>query len=200
MYSSFYCCGASSYKVTESNITTPGDITTLLSGYNSYNSGCLFTGWSGGYSSNSGWYDKVNNKYHLADFNNANGSYYIFDLNTSGEFTGTYTTTPTNFTPGDLQGKTQIQPLSNNGKYFTYYSGQTCYIIWLDYAFQPARGFTQVDSFNIEYNLPNGSQRNASHSRMYVGNGRIFFPQYYETTITTVFDITIDGQAPDDVT
>ena len=199
LYSSYYCCGASSFVVTEGNLTTPGDITTLVSGYNSYNSACTFTGWTGGYTSNSGWYDKVNNKYHLADF--ASGQqYYIFDLNTSGEFTGTYDTTPTDFTPGDLNGKTQIQPLSHDGKYFVYYNAQTCYIIWLDYAFQPHRGFTQVDSFNIEYNLPNGSQRNANHSRMYVSSGRIFFPQYYETTITTVFDITIDGQAPDDVT
>ena len=154
LYSSYYCCGASSFIVTEGNLTTPGDITTLSSGYNSYNSGCTFTGWSGSYSANSGWYDKVNNKYHLADFGNSSGSYYIFDLNTSGEFTGTYDTTPTDFTPGDLNGKMQIQPLSHDGKYFVYYSGQTCYIIWLDYAFQPARGSTQVDSFNIDYLLP----------------------------------------------
>ena len=65
MYSSYYCCGASSFRVTEGNLTTPGDITTLSSGYNSYNSSATFTGWNGGYTSNSGWYDKVNNKYYF---------------------------------------------------------------------------------------------------------------------------------------
>ncbi len=199
LYSSFYCCGSSSFRVTEGNLTTPGDITTLSSGYNSYNSSATFSGWNGGYTSNSGWYDKVNNKYHLADFTSG-GQYYIFDLNTSGEFTGTYTTTPTGFSTGDFNGKNQLQPLSHNGKYFVYFSGQTCYIIFLDYAFEPARGITQVHSFNVEYDLPNGSTRNSNFNRMYVANGRIFFPRYYYTTITTVFDITIDGTAPDDLT
>ena len=199
LYSSFYCCGASSQKVTEGNLTTPGNITTLVSGYNNSNSSASFTGWNGGYTSNSGWYDKVNNKYHIVDFSSGQ-QYYIFDLNSSGEFTGTYNTSPTGFSAGDFNGKTQIQPLSHNGKYFVYYSGQTCYIIFLDYPFEPARGITQVHSFTVQYNLPNGSTRNPSFNRMYVSSGRIFFPKYYSTTITTVYDITIDGTAPDDLT
>ena len=111
-----------------------------------------------------------------------------------------YTTSPTGFTAGDFNGKTAIQPLSHNGKYFVYFSGQTCYIIFLDHAFEPARGFTQVHSFTVQHDLPNGSTRNPSFNRMYVASGRIFFAKYYETTITTVYDITIDGTAPDDLT
>ena len=198
-YTNWYCCGASSLKVTEANLTTPGDITTLSSGYNSFNSSASFTGWNGSYTNHAGWYDKLNNKYHAVDFASGN-QYYVFDLNSSGEFTGTYTTTPTGFTSGQFNGKNAIQPLSHNGKYFVYFSGQICYIIFLDYAFEPARGFTQVHSFTVQYDLPNGSTRNPSFNRMYVASGRIFFAKYYETTITTVYDITIDGTAPDDLT
>ena len=75
-----------------------------------------------------------------------------------------------------------------------------CYIIFLDYAFEPARGFTQIHSFNVQYNLPNGSTRNTDFNRMYVSSGRIFFAKYYNTDITTVVDITIDGTVPDDIT
>tara|TARA_B100001287_G_scaffold100651_1_gene84631 strand:- start:2768 stop:4567 length:1800 start_codon:yes stop_codon:yes gene_type:complete len=198
-YTNWYCCGASSQKVTEANLSTPGDITTLSSGYNNSNSSTTFTGWNGSYTQNAGWYDKLNNKYHAVDFVSGQ-QYYVFDLNSSGEFTGTYTTTPTGFTSGQFSNKRYIQPLSHNGKYFVYFNGQTCYIIFLDHAFEPARGFTQVHSFTIQYDLPNGSTRNPSFDRMYVSSGRIFFAEYYTTTITTVFDITIDGTAPDDLT
>ena len=198
-YTNWYCCGSSSHKVTEANLSTPGDITTLSSGYNNSNSSATFTGWTGGYTSHVGWYDKLNNKYHAVDIGSAQ-QYYVFDLNSSGEFTGTYTTSPTGFTPGDFNGKAALQPLSHNGKYFVYFSGQTCYIIFLDYAFEPARGITQIHSFNVQYNLPNGSTRNSDFNRMYVSSGRIFFAKYYNTDITTVVDITIDGTAPDDIT
>tara|TARA_Y100000114_G_C11750002_1_gene323751 strand:- start:198 stop:2072 length:1875 start_codon:yes stop_codon:yes gene_type:complete len=202
MYSSFY---SSTYEVSEGNLTTPGDITTLVSGSSNYNSKASFTGWSGGYSSNSGWYDKLNNKYHLADFGSYSGTYYIFDLNASGEFTGTYTTTPTGFSTGDLYEKWQIQPLSHNGKYFAYHSGganMTCHIILLDHAFEPARGYTEVHNFAVEYNLPNGTKRSLAYgfNRMYVSSGRIFFAKYYYTTITAVFDVTIMGKRPDKIT
>ena len=198
-YTNWYCCGSSSHKVTEANLSTPGDITTLSSGYNNSNSSATFTGWTGGYTSHVGWYDKLNNKYHAVDIGSAQ-QYYVFDLNSSGEFTGTYTTSPTGFTPGDFNGKAALQPLSHNGKYFVYFSGQTCYIIFLDYAFEPARGITQIHSFNVQYNLPNGSTRNSDFNRMYVSSGRIFFAKYYNTDITTVVDITIDGTVPDDIT
>ena len=202
LYSSFY---GSTLEVSEGNITTPGDITTLVSGSSNYNSKATFTGWNGGYSANSGWYDKVNNKYHLADFGSSSGTYYIFDLNASGEFTGTYSTTPTGWTVGDLYQKWQIQPLSHNGKYFCYMSlgpNNTCHIILLDHAFEPARGYTEVHNFAVEYNLPNGTKRQQAYefNRMYVSSGRIFFAHYYYTTITAVFDVTIMGQAPDNIT
>ena len=72
----------------------------------------------------------------------------------------------------------------------------------LDHAFEPARGYTEVHNFDIEYNLPNGTKRGQAYmfNRMYVSSGRIFFAHYYKTTITAVFDITIMGQAPDDIT
>ena len=201
LYSSFY---SSTYEVSEGNLTTPGDITTLVSGYFNYNSKATFTGWTGGYSTNSGWYDKLNNKYHLADFGSYSGTYYIFDLNASGEFTGTYSTTPTGFSTGDFYLKRHIQPLSYNGKYFAYVNESTnkCHIILLDHAFEPARGYTEVHNFDIEYDLPNGTKRSLAYgfNRMYVSSGRIFFAKYYNTTITAVFDITIMGQAPDDIT
>ena len=201
LYSSFY---SSTYEVSEGNLTTPGDITTLVSGYSNYNSKATFTGWTGGYSSNSGWYDKLNNKYHLADFGSFSGTYYIFDLNASGEFTGTYSTTPTGFSTGDFYQKRHIQPLSYNGKYFAYVTESTnkCHIVLLDHAFEPARGYTEVHNFDIEYDLPNGTKRGNAYefNRMYVSSGRIFFAKYYNTTITAVFDITIMGQAPDDIT
>lgn len=202
LYSSYY---SSTYRVTERNITTAGDITTLSGGYSGHNSQATFTGWTGGYSSNSSWYDKDNNKFHLADFGNSSGTYFIFDLDSNGEYTlagGTYDTTPTGFTAGDFYQMYQLQPLSADGTYFTYYNSGICYVIELDVPFNPAQGYTEIGSFNIEYNLPNGTTRayNKSQLRMYVSSGRIHFTSYYTSNITAIIDVTIDGQAPDDIT
>jgi len=200
LYGIFY---GSTYTLKVRNLTTPGDITTLNS---SPSSQVTFTGWTGSYSNVAGWYDKANNKYHMAAWTN-NGSYYIFDLDSSGEFTGTYNTTPTGFTSGDFHNMKMLTPLSYNGKYFCYFDTNNsgtmlCEIIFLDYPFEPARGYTSVTNFNPLYNLPNGSTVNTTWwDRMYVASGRIFFTNYgTNSAINMVYDITIDGVAPDDLT
>ena len=198
LYSSFY---SSTYRVTERNLSTPGDISTLSGSYSGHNSETTFTGWSGGYWQHAAWYDKLNNKFPLVD--TGGGTYFIFNLNAAGEFDGTWNASPTGFSSGDFSGMSHLQPLSHNGKYFTYiYTGQQdCYILELDYPFEPARGYTQVKKFDVEFNLPNGTKRqDSSYSRMYVSGGRIFFANYYNTNITAVIDVTIDGKAPDDIT
>ena len=205
LYSAYY---SSTYVLTERDITTPGDISTLAGGYSGHSSSVTFTGWTGGYTTNSSWYDKANNKFHLADFGSSTGTYFIFDLDSNGEYTlagGTYDTTPTGFTAGDFFHKYQLQPLSADGTYFTYYgssNGGICYIIELDVPFNPAQGYTEIGSFNIEYNLPNSTTRvyNKSQMRMYVSSGRIHFTSYYGSNITAIVDVTIDGQAPDNIT
>ena len=201
LYSTWY---SGSTHCTERNMSTPGDISTLQGSYSSPNSEVVFSGWSGGYSTQNGWYDKKNNKYHMIDWNSSSGQYYIFDLNAAGEFTGTWNSSPTGFSLGDFQGMKYLQPLSHNGKYFIYfdpYPNQECFVLELDYPFEPARGYTQVKKFTAEYNLPNGTKRMDSNNyRMYVSSGRVFFANYYDTNITAVVDVTIDGKAPDDIT
>ena len=129
-------------------------------------------------------------------------AYFIFDLNSSGEFTGTYNSSPTGYTSGDFSGLNMLQPLSHNGKYFCYHNSGKCYIIFLDYAFEPAKGITALTNFTPEYNLPNSTQISTQWwNRMYVSSGRIFFAHYHgNSPLNMVYDITIDGVAPDDIT
>lgn len=203
LYSSYY---SSTYRVSERNLSTPGDITTLQGSYSGANSNATFTGYTGGYSTSMAWYDKLNNKFHLTDSGNVSSSnypsYFIFDLNSSGEFTGTYNSSPTGYTSGDFSGLNMLQPLSHNGKYFCYHNSGKCYIIFLDYAFEPAKGITALSNFTPEYNLPNGTQISTQWwNRMYVSSGRIFFAHYHgNSPLNMVYDITIDGVAPDDIT
>ena len=211
LYAAFYGSNASDYNVKQFNINTPGDLTTLVAGYLQENSSTTFTGWNQSYSSNSHWYDKVNNKLHLLNFTYSAGLYYVFNCNSSGELDGTYTTTPTGYNPGEFQNMYSLQPLSHNGKYFVYHTASStlgdCKIILLDYAFEPARGYTEVHSFTPVWNLPNGSTRSFAdenittyYLRMYVASGRIHFTWADDTALTMVVDITIGGQAPDDIT
>jgi hypothetical protein len=198
LYSSFY---SSTYRVTERNLSTPGDISTLSGSYSGHNSETTFSGFTGSYWSHSAWYDKLNNKFHLAGHGSSD-TYFIFNLDADGEFDGTWNSTPTGFSTGDFSGMNHLQPLSHNGKYFTYFDTgqQDCYILELNYPFEPARGYTQVKKFDVEFNLPNGTKRqDSSYSRMYVSGGRIFFANYYDTNITAVVDVTIDGRVPDDI-
>ena len=212
MYSSFYGSNASDYKVKQFNINTAGDLTTLVAGYNQENSSTTFTGWTSGYNQLSHWYDKVNKKLHLLNYASGSGQYYVFNCNSSEELDGTYTTTPTGYNPGNLVNLYSLQPLSHNGKYFVYHTIASstlgdCKIILLDHAFEPARGYTEVHSFTPVWNLPNGSTRNFAdeninswYLRMYVASGRIHFTWADDTALTLVVDITIGGQAPDDIT
>lgn len=209
LYVAFY---SNTYKVKQYNVGTAGDLSTLAAGYNQQNSDATFTGWTAGYSQNSHWYDKVNNKFHLYHYASSAGIYFVFNCNSSGELDGTYTTTPTGYNPGELAGMRSLQPLSHNGKYFVYHtiaSGTLgdCKIILLDYAFEPARGYTEVHSFTPVWNLPNGSTRSFAddgisqyYLKMYVASGRIHFTWDDDTALTMVIDVTIGGQAPDDIT
>ena len=105
-----------------------------------------------------------------------------------------------------------LQPLSHNGKYFVYHTIASstlgvCKIIFLDYAFEPARGYTEVHSFTPVWNLPNGSTRSFAdenisqyYLKMYVASGRIHFIWKDDTALTMVVDVTIGGQSPVNVT
>ena len=209
LYAAFY---SSTYKVKQFNLGTAGDLSTIVSGYLQENSSTTFTGWTAGYSQNSHWYDKVNNKLHLYHYASSAGIYYVFNCNSSGELDGTYTTTPTDYNPGELAGMRSLQPLSHNGKYFVYHtiaSGTLgdCKIIFLDYAFEPARGYTEVHSFTPVWNLPNGSTRSFAddnisqyYLKMYVASGKIHFIWKDDTALTMVIDVTIGGQSPVNVT
>ena len=82
-----------------------------------------------------------------------------------------------------------------------------CKIIELDHNFEPARGYTEVHSSTPVWNLPNGSTRSFAdeniqpyYLRMYVASGRIHFTWSDRSALTLVVDITIGGQAPDDIT
>ena len=97
-----------------------------------------------------------------------------------------------------------LQPLSHNGKYFCHQSNAKCKIIFLDHAFEPARGYTTVTEFDAGYKLPNGTIITTNWwNRIYVASGRIFFTFYgtnYSSTLNMVYDITIGGARPDNVT
>ena len=211
LYSTFYSVN---YRVNQYNLTTAGDITTVVASYNTYNSRTTFTSLENhGDDWHVAWYDKVNNKFHVVDTYYSNGRYYLFNCNSSGELDGTYATTATGFTVGDFRGMYGLQPLSHNGKYFVYWTSASSTIdkvkiIELDHKFEPARGYTEVHSFTPKWNLPNGSTRgfadennvNVFYTKMYVTSGRIHITWEANTALTLVVDITIGGQAPDDIT
>lgn len=194
----------SNQRIRVRNLSTPGDITTLNS---THSSEVNFTGWTGIYSDVYGWYDKLNNKFHMVNITfSDNPYYYIFNLDSSGEFDGTWNASPTGWTAGDLTGMRQLQPLSHNGKYFCHQSGTKCKIILLDHAFEPARGYTAVTDFQPGYKLPNGTINTSLPTiwwnRIYVASGRIFFTQYGEPSspLNMVYDISINGVRPDNIT
>ncbi len=198
LYGVFY----SSQRIRVRNLSTPGDITTLNS---THSSELNFTGWSGSHSDVYGWYDKLNNKFHMVDITlSDNPYYYIFNLDSSGELDGTWNASPTGWTAGDFTGMKHLQPLSHNGKYFCHQSGTKCKIIFLDHAFEPARGYTAVTDFQPGYKLPNGTIITTNWwNRIYVASGRIFFTYYgtnYSSTLNMVYDITIGGVRPDNIT
>lgn len=192
----------SSQRIRVRNLSTPGDITTLNS---THSSEVNFTGWSGSHSDVYGWYDKLNNKFHMVDIDGSNNPYYyIFNLDSSGELDGTWNASPTGWTAGDFTGMLHLQPLSHNGKYFCHQSGTKCKIIFLDHAFEPARGYTAVTDFQPGYKLPNGTIITTNWwNRIYVASGRIFFTYHgssYSSTLNMVYDITIGGVRPDNIT
>jgi hypothetical protein len=189
LYAGFY---SSTYRVYKQNFGTAGDPKTITTtGYEYLD----FTGWTGSYGGFSLWVDTSANKLHMADGSNASGTYFIFDLDVDGGFSGTYSTTPTGFTPGDFQSKYHIQPLSSDGTIFIYYQSGLIKVVELNTAFHPAQGWTELGSFLPHYELPNGSTRAISSPDIYVQDHIIFATQNTSNK-TAKIDVLINGVAP----